>query len=116
MSAVQGERIQRGPFTWERRDSGNDECWVLVTPPDLPTTFWCVNNYGGVPVDGDGFTGWRLTSGGPFTQVGGWTTREDAIAGVTPWLIERYKAEAKEIAAKAQRTLKAIAKLKRELA
>lgn len=111
-----GDRIKRGPFTWERKDNGDDECWNLVTRPDLPTTHWSVKNYGGKPDPENSFSGWRLVSGGPFTRVGGWTTREDAIAGVTPWLIERYKTEAKELAAKAQRTLKAIAKLKKELA
>jgi hypothetical protein len=87
--------IKHGPFLWVRRDSGGSECWDVELPRDLGLTFFCVKNYGGEPQASDGFTGWRLVSGGPLTNVGGWTTRDAAIADVTPYLIIRYAQEAR---------------------
>lgn len=76
--------IKHGPFLWVRRDSGDAESWDVELPRDLGLTFFCVKNYGGEPQASDGFTGWRLVSGGPLTNIGGWATREAAIADVTP--------------------------------
>lgn len=86
-------KIKVGPFEWVRRDDGRDEAWDLVPPKGLRPTYWCVKNYGGTPNEESGFSGWRLVSGGPFTTVGGWTTREDAMRGVVPWLLNHYCTE-----------------------
>lgn len=89
-------RMKVGPFTWERSDDDSgEECWNLVLPEGVGITFFCVKNYGGIPTDGNGFSGWRLVSGGPFSQAGGWTTREAAMRGVIPYLLRRYRREVK---------------------
>lgn len=81
--------IRHGPFTWVRRDQGQDETWELKFHEDAKLAYWCVKNYGGTPEEGNAFSGWRLVSGGPFTDAGGWTNRREAIEGVTPYLREK---------------------------
>jgi hypothetical protein len=89
------QRIKVGPFEWVRRDDTREESWDLVQPKDAGLTHWAVKNYGGKPNDASGFSGWRLVSGGPFTSAGGWTTREDAMYGVIPWLMKRFREDLK---------------------
>jgi hypothetical protein len=89
------QRIKVGPFTWERRDNGDSEAWDLVQPKGVPLTHWAVKNYGGDPNDSSGFSGWRLVSGGPFVTAGGWTSREDAMLGVIPYLMARLRGDLK---------------------
>lgn len=96
--------IKHGPFLWVRRDSGGSECWDVEMPKNIGLTFFCVKNYGGEPVSSDAFSGWRVVSGGPITSVGGWTSRDAAIAGATPYLIARYAQEARAKIQAAQQT------------
>lgn len=104
-----------GPFTWvnttdPREEGFRAECWTLQVDPDMPTTHWCVKNYGGEP--GPGFHGWKLVSGGPFDSAGAYSNLDDAIKGVTPWLIARYKEDAERELAKAEKTLAALKRFK----
>lgn len=85
-----------GPFTWQREDQDKEECWELVMPRELKLTHFCVKNYGGRPSDGHSFSGWRLVSGGPFNEAGGWTSRDAAMKGVVPYLLKYYRALIKE--------------------
>jgi hypothetical protein len=99
---TQRQTLVVGPFTWRREDSSNgEECWELVRPEGL--TYFCVKNYGGEPNANSGFSGWRLVSGGPFTEAGGWTSRGDAMSGVVPFLIEYYRYQAASRMAEAER-------------
>lgn len=47
-------------------------------------------------------------SGGPFTEAGKWESREAAMKGVIPWLVNDYRSKAEALKQKAQRTLRAI--------
>lgn len=100
--------IKVGPFTWTREDNGDCECWELVTPKETGLTYFCLKNYGGKPNNSSGFTGWRLVSGGPFTNAGGWTSRENAMHGVIPFLLNYYREQAARLIAKAQRINRAM--------
>lgn len=111
MKNKDGARINFGGFTWERRDSGGDECWDVILPKDSGLTNFCVKNYGGKPNDETGFSGWRVVSGGPFTHVGGWTSRMDAIHGAAPWLMAYYKKQCAEKIVLARRNEKMLEKL-----
>jgi hypothetical protein len=93
---MEHQRIKVGPFEWKRDDRSGDECWDLVQPEGARLTHWAVKNYGGKPNDRSGFSGWRLVSGGPFCTVGGWTSREEAMLGVIPWLMERLRSDLKD--------------------
>jgi len=87
-----------GPFTWDVRISDKDrdrETWMLQLPAPGMTVFY-VKNYGGDPDPKTAFSGWRVGSGGPFTSWGGWTSRDDALRGATPKLIEYYLKEIDE--------------------
>lgn len=92
-------KVKVGPFTWERlddkeeNDRARQECWELVVPEDSGLSFFYVKNYGGAP-SASAFSGWRLGSGGPFTQAGGWTSRTEAMKGAVPFLIKFFRAEA----------------------
>ena len=86
-----------GPFTWMRvARPVSEEVWTLVLPEAvggvLPT--FCVKNYGGEP--GPGFAGWKLVSGGPFDSAGAYRTRDEAFAGVVPWLVDYLGRKAAE--------------------
>jgi hypothetical protein len=107
---VNTNAIKCGPFTFERdtRDADRGESWNVKLPKGVELTRFCVKNYGGKPSNGNAFSGWRVVSGGPFTDAGGWTTRDDAIAGATPWLIAYYQDDAEQRHAEAVRTLKAL--------
>jgi hypothetical protein len=101
---MNAERITVGPFTWERADHDEHECWVLVRPLDLHMTFFVLKDYGNSRYCGsDSFSGWRVVSGGPFTNAGKWSSREEAMQGVVPWLTEWYEREIAERRHEAQR-------------
>jgi hypothetical protein len=62
------------------------------------------------------FNGWRLVSGGPFTDAGWWATRDEAMRGVVPYLRKYFSAEinlklkeAKKLKAQLERWLKEVA-------
>lgn len=105
--------ITVGPFTWRRNDPiiFSREAWTLVLDPDLPATYWWINDYGGEPSDDNGFSGWRFGSGGPFANVGGWTSRDEAMRGVIPWLMDRLRADAIALRLKSERTIAAVRRL-----
>lgn len=94
VAAVNDDTIHHGPFKFVRDDSGGCECWDVVLPDNLRLTHFRLKNYGGEPNNLSGFTGWRVVSGSPFTNAGGWSTRVDAIRGATPWLIDYYRKQA----------------------
>ena len=98
------DRITKGPFTWERqeRESGC-EVWNLLRPEGVEMTYFCLKNYGGQP--GPGFNGWKLVSGGPFDSAGAYSSLEEAIDGVTPYLVGRYIAEANQARKRAERLI-----------
>ena len=102
-----------GPFTWTRRDNGGDECWNLVQDQSLRMTVWSLKNYGGPP--GRGFSGWKLVSGGPFDDAGAWATRDEAMQGVVPFLLEWYRKELRERIAAADQLRAALGKLDERL-
>ena len=83
-----------GPFTWKLRDPrkpDDDEVWALVVPENVPLGHWVIKNYGNVP--GPGFNGWKLVSAGPFDSAGAYSSREDAMQGVIPWLTKQINDE-----------------------
>jgi hypothetical protein len=91
--------IMRGPFTWVREFNENErnEVWRLVWPEALKgagLTRFVVKNYGGEP--GEGFSGWKLVSGGPFDDAGAYSDLDSALDGVTPWLIVYFRARARQ--------------------
>jgi hypothetical protein len=85
--------IKVGPFEWRGPEDRGGECWDLALPEGLKMTHWALKNYGGEPNDSTGFSGWRLVSGGPFTRVGGWRSRDEAMIGVVPWLLDYLRNE-----------------------
>lgn len=85
-----------GPMTWVRRDSGEFEAWDVQAMVEGFTHF-SVKNYGGVPTPTNPFSGWRVVSGGPFLRVGGWLNRDDAILAATPWVMDSYANQAKDM-------------------
>jgi hypothetical protein len=102
--------VSCGPFTWKHDSRGGpDEVWELVIDPDACLTRFCVKNYGGEPNDENPFSGWRLVSGGPFRTVGGWTSRDAAIRGVTCWLIGYIRRDAETKAETLRKQLAALA-------
>lgn len=108
-ATMNGDTIYHGPFKFVRNDSGGCECWDVVLPDNLRLTRFGVKNYGGEPNDLSGFTGWRVVSGGPFTNAGGWSSRDAAICGATPWLIDYYRKQAAEAMAEAATLMNATA-------
>lgn len=87
-------RLTVGQFVWKRRDDGDSaECWDLVLPKGAGLTIFCLKNYGGRLNDLNAFSGWRLVSGGPFTDAGGWASRAQAMAGVVSYLVDHYTGE-----------------------
>lgn len=95
------EEIKHGPFTWRKRERDgyarstfDPEVWELQRDSELPTTFFVLKNYGGQP--GPGFKGWKLVSGGPFDSAGAYASFDAALKGVTPWLVEHYRKQARE--------------------
>lgn len=109
-------KVECGPFTWVKRpidvrvdrSHPQEEVWEVQTPTDIGMTSFVVKNYGGKPSNKCAFTGWRLVSGGPFSQVGGWTNRDDAIIGVTPFLIKFYRERAADLIAKANKIIQVV--------
>lgn len=87
-----------GPFTWKRRIGAAEESWELRVPGYF--THWAVKDYGGSP--GPGFQGWKLVSGGPFEDAGAYNTREEAMEGVIPFLMQRVEQEIEERLAEAE--------------
>lgn len=92
-------KITHGPFTWHKRPSlarPQEEVWELERPIIVKMTSFVLKNYGGHPdpTNRNAFSGWRLVSGGPFTEVGGWNSFEEALPAVTSWLIRYYTEEA----------------------
>lgn len=103
MSMPEAEQIKSGPFTFVRRQRMSEYnaqeahfVWE-VTFTSLPQiernkmiglTYFCLKNYGGKP--GPGFRGWKLVSGGPYDEAGSYATLEEAVVGVTPWLVAYY--------------------------
>lgn len=115
-SVKKTSRLGVGQFTWKRRDGGDKaECWDLVQPKGADLTFFCLKNYGGRPTGQNAFSGWRLVSGGPFTDAGGWTSRQQAMADVAPYLIAYYKNEARVKMKAAKRQLAMVNKFIRGL-
>jgi hypothetical protein len=112
---MEPETIKVGPFTWKRKDHDEDECWVLVQPENFPTTHWCLKDYGGEPQPGGGFNGWRLVSGGPFSAAGGWRSRDGAMLGVVPWLVNYYRTQLRYEIEKAKRMADAMEKVLKDL-
>lgn len=111
-----GEIAEFGPFTWKRcKDGSREESWDLthINGVDrnkiqfVGLTYFCVKNYGGKP--GDGFKGWKLVSGGPFNSAGAYDTVNEAIAGVTPYMIEYYTRLAADKMTEAKSILKLLA-------
>lgn len=88
--------LKCGPLTFIRRDEARDETWGVKTPSLAGLPCFSVKNYGGKPNEVNAFSGWRVVGGGPFTDAGGWTTRDAAILGATPWLIAFYRRSAKQ--------------------
>lgn len=89
-------QIKHGPFTWNKQELTSrytEEVWVLERPNTM--TSFVLKNYGGTP--GEGFAGWKLVSGGPFDDAGAYSNLDDAIKGVTPYLIEYYRRQAVEL-------------------
>lgn len=101
---VSDTEIMCGPLTWVRDDEPREgsrpgaEVWRVKRPhPELKLTGFCVKNYGGGCVNPDNaFSGWRLVSGGPFTQAGQWGTRAAAIRQSTPFVVAYYQRQAIE--------------------
>lgn len=85
--------ITCGPFTWFRNQDATGESWGLKLPAAGLTSFY-IKDYGGEPIPLMPFSGWRVGSGGPFHHWGGWTSRDDALRGATPKIIEHYLTEA----------------------
>lgn len=110
IETVNAITLKCGPLTFVRRDEARDETWEVKMPEGVRLTIFCVKNYGGAPNDSTGFSGWRIVSGGPFTDAGGWTTRDAAILGATPWLMKYYRKNAKEMKRAAEAHLAAINK------
>lgn len=105
----EGTQLTIGPFLFERRDSDTQECWDVVFDPDLRCTHFSLKNYGGKPTETWAFSGWRIVSSGPFGD--GFSTREEAFEKGVPWLIEYYRKEACERAAKAMRQVQLLEEL-----
>lgn len=94
------EKLTVGPFTWiKRADQSECEVWELEREKDAGLTHFVIKNYGGEP--GSGFSGWKLVSGGPFDSAGAYASREEAMVGVVPFLIEWYANEIVELMDKA---------------
>ena len=90
-------QIKYQGLTWVCPDTlYKDQNWKVLMPRQLELTNFCVVNYGDEPKEGEPFSGWRLCSGGPLMEVGGWTNRDDAIINSTAWLVEYYKKECNE--------------------
>lgn len=85
------QKISAYGFTWQYRESGGQECWEIVLPDGTGLPHFAVKNYGNTSNTKSGFSGWRVVSGGPFTQAGGWTTRDDAMKGAAPWIRNYYR-------------------------
>lgn len=105
---VDDDNIQCGPLRFTREDSGGSEAWEVATPKVDGLPCFRVKNYGGKPNDANPFSGWRIVGGGPFTEAGGWTTRNAAIRNATPWLLRYYHNNATEQKAKLEATLAAL--------
>ena len=104
------DTIERGPFVFTKRNPpsiSGDECWEisLKCGAEMPTYF-CIKNYGGEP--GPGFMGWKLVSGGPFNSAGAYTSRDEAIAGVIPFMTAHIKTVAAKKLAEAKAMTKAL--------
>lgn len=104
-----------GPLTWKRDKDSDEECWDVVIPKDCGIPSFCVKNYGGKPNNSSAFSGWRVVGGGPFTAAGGWTSREDAMRGAAPFLLNYYRENAESLAAEAKRRQVALAKWLKEI-
>ncbi len=99
-----------GPFTWTKDEENNRECWDLERLPGLSQTHFSVKNYGGEP--GDGFRGWKLVSAGPFNSAGSYKTFEEALVGITPYLVGYYTQHVAEQMRTAQRAQEALLDLR----
>lgn len=102
-----------GPFTWEKREDATDETWELVRDPEADLTYFVVKNYGGEP--GPGFKGWKLVSGGPFDAAGAWSSRDEAMAGVVPFLLEWYERQVAELLLELEARLTVLRRVRDEL-
>lgn len=107
--------IKHGGFTWVRDDQGDCECWDVRLPERAGLPYFCVKNYGGTPSDSSGFTGWRVVGGGPFTDAGGWTSRDAAIKGAAPWLRKYYRSCIRQKIVEARRTKALLEKFFKEI-
>ena len=104
------EILTVGPFTWAKADPrGGSECWDLVRPEGVQMTAWSLKDYGGIP--GPGFRGWKLVCGGPFDSAGSYATREEAMEGVVPWLLEYVQGEIDTKLREAEKLQKALLKM-----
>lgn len=97
-------KVTVGPFTWARVWDSKDECWDLVKPTsELSGTAFCLKDYGNHhELETNPFSGWRLVSGGPFTQVGRWASFDEAVKAVVPFLTAYYRERVQERLAQAQ--------------
>lgn len=101
--------LRCGPLIFRREDSGGCENWQVALPKDLEgMSSFSIKNYGGQPHNEDSFSGWRVVGGGPYRSAGGWTSRNEAILGATPWLLAYYVQQGKELAATVARQLEAL--------
>lgn len=108
-------KVTVGPFTWVQRPphSGGEEVWELEREKDAGLTHFIIKNYGGEP--GPGFKGWKLVSGGPFDRAGAYATKEEAMNGVVPFLMEWYAREIIELMAKVEVRVAAIRRFEESL-
>jgi hypothetical protein len=124
ITTINETTIQCGPLTWKRKDNAGHECWDCEPPAGLSLSYFCVKRYSAKPEmhkvdmtfyggtfreEENAFSGWRLVSGGPFTSVGGWSSRDDAIKAATPWLVNYWTAEVAELRARATRIERSLA-------